>query len=74
MREIESITKVIKRKFLVLVVYGEAYRALITSFLEVFLEGGEELPGELGEGRMVCICEEWYPCICTHEVEISSQP
>ena len=52
----------------------EPHRALITSFLEVILEGGEELPGELGEGRMVCIREEWYPRICTHEVEISSQP
>ena len=74
MRETKSITEIIKRKFMVLVVYAEAYRALITFFLEIIIECGEELPGELGVGRMVCVCEEWYPRIRTHEVEISSQP
>ncbi len=55
-------------------VYAETHRALLTFLLEVIVERGEELPGELGIGRVVCVCEELNPRIRTHEVKISSQP
>ena len=74
MRETESITEFLKRNFILMVVYAETHCALITFFLVVIIEGGEELSGELGIGRVVCVCEELYPRIRTHEVEISSQP
>ena len=55
-------------------VYAKTHRTLFTSLLEVVVECGEELLGELGVGGVIYVCEELYPRIRTHEVEISSQP
>ena len=74
MRETEGIAEILKRNFMVLMIYAENHHALLTFLLEIIIECGEELLGELGVGRMVCVCKEWYPRIRTHEVEISSQP
>ena len=53
MRETEGIAEFIKRNFMVLMIYAETHHALVTFFLEIIIECGEELPGELGIGRMV---------------------